>query len=255
MTRFLLFQLYGPLASWGETAVGEIRSTATHPTKSAIMGLLSAAKGIRSDEEELLGRMSAEYGVAVLEKGSNISLRDFHTAQTPMTSAEKTVGRYASRRHELMVTHPDKNLNTVISWRDYVSDGVYYVAIWEKNSTPPFTLDNLKESLIHPTFVLYLGRRSCPLALPLTPIIQDAEDPVGALCSAKFPKEHNVDKIGKKRRSYSIFFEGEWKSISGNPSHTEYRYDRLISRKRWQYGSRTERRIMVSKNEEGELCI
>ena len=48
----LLFRLYGPLASWGEIAVGESRHTAVYPSKSALLGLLAASLGIRRDEEE-----------------------------------------------------------------------------------------------------------------------------------------------------------------------------------------------------------
>jgi CRISPR system Cascade subunit CasD len=34
----LVFRLYGPMASWGEIAVGESRHTANYPGKSAIIG-------------------------------------------------------------------------------------------------------------------------------------------------------------------------------------------------------------------------
>ena len=51
MTDYLLMRLYGPLASWGEIAVGESRHSAMHPSKSALIGLLAAAVGVeRSDE-------------------------------------------------------------------------------------------------------------------------------------------------------------------------------------------------------------
>ena len=50
--EYLLFRLYGPLASWGEIAVGESRHTAAYPGKAALIGLLAAALGIRRDEEE-----------------------------------------------------------------------------------------------------------------------------------------------------------------------------------------------------------
>ena len=46
MAEFLLFQLYGPMASWGEAAAGEVRHTASWPTRSALTGLLGAALGI-----------------------------------------------------------------------------------------------------------------------------------------------------------------------------------------------------------------
>jgi CRISPR system Cascade subunit CasD len=52
MRDYLLFRLYGPLAAWGDIAVGEYRPSFAHPGKSAIIGLLAAALGIRRDKEE-----------------------------------------------------------------------------------------------------------------------------------------------------------------------------------------------------------
>lgn len=35
MNRYLIFQLQGPMASWGEIAVGEVRHTRALPGRSA----------------------------------------------------------------------------------------------------------------------------------------------------------------------------------------------------------------------------
>jgi CRISPR system Cascade subunit CasD len=53
MTDYLVFQLYGSLASWGEPAVGEMRHTNSIPGRSSILGLLAAALGIKRADEEL----------------------------------------------------------------------------------------------------------------------------------------------------------------------------------------------------------
>ena len=37
----LIFQLYGPLASWGAPAVGETRPSSDHPGRAALLGLLA----------------------------------------------------------------------------------------------------------------------------------------------------------------------------------------------------------------------
>jgi len=39
---FLVFQLQAPLASWGDTAVGEYRGSYEYPGESALLGLLAA---------------------------------------------------------------------------------------------------------------------------------------------------------------------------------------------------------------------
>ena len=103
MADFLVFQLYGALASWGDIAVGEYRPSQGQPSKSAVTGLLAAALGIaRADEayttrrQELLSdrlslntilsqrdyRTDAFYQIAVwpIDKDAPYSLEDFYYA-------------------------------------------------------------------------------------------------------------------------------------------------------------------------------
>ena len=61
MQEFLIFRLYGSMASWGDIAVGEFRPTFDHPSKSAVIGLIAAAMGIRRDEEERQRELAAGY--------------------------------------------------------------------------------------------------------------------------------------------------------------------------------------------------
>ncbi|WP_315850039.1 type I-E CRISPR-associated protein Cas5/CasD, partial [Salmonella enterica] len=72
--------------------------------------------------------------------------------------------RYYTRRDELTLA-PDE-VGTLISQREYRCDGYWHVAI---RATPdaPHSLSELREALLTPHFPLYLGRKSCPLALPL----------------------------------------------------------------------------------------
>ena len=44
---YLVFRLYGPMCSWGDIAVGEVRPSTVHPSKSAILGLIAAALGVK----------------------------------------------------------------------------------------------------------------------------------------------------------------------------------------------------------------
>ncbi len=49
MSQYLIFQLHGPMASWGVDAPGEVRHTHELPSRSALLGLLAAGVGIRRD--------------------------------------------------------------------------------------------------------------------------------------------------------------------------------------------------------------
>lgn len=236
MPDFLVFQLYGALASWGDIAVGEHRPSLGHPTKSAITGLLAAALGIdRSDDEKHL-QLSQQYGIAVCVRAPGELLRDYHTVQVPGGKRE-----YASRRDELML---DKlNLNTILSQRDYRTDALYQVAVWCREDSSPYTLNSLREALLEPHFTLYLGRKSCPVSLPLFPVVvsdcslKQAFDDFPLVKASKW-----TDQLGS-----SEFVSYYWESglspteLGDMQASMVYpRRDQVSSRKRWQFANRDE---------------
>lgn len=53
---FLVFQLQGPMAAWGDTAVGEFRPSLDAPGLSSLVGLLGAALGLRREDEPPMPR-------------------------------------------------------------------------------------------------------------------------------------------------------------------------------------------------------
>ena len=55
---FLVFQLQGPMAAWGDTAVGEFRPSLDAPGLSSLVGLLGAALGLRREDvgQQEMGR-------------------------------------------------------------------------------------------------------------------------------------------------------------------------------------------------------
>ena len=99
MTEYLLFRLYGPLASWGRVAVGGVRGSDAHPSKSAVLGLVAAALGLRRDDAAAQARLAAGYGFAVRVDAPGVLLRDYHTAQVPGRSALKR-RPHATRRDQ-----------------------------------------------------------------------------------------------------------------------------------------------------------
>ena len=81
MADYLVFRLYGPLASWGEIAVGESRHSAAYPSRSALIGLLGAALGIERDDEAGQQALAAGYRFGVKLHAAGHPLRDYHTVQ------------------------------------------------------------------------------------------------------------------------------------------------------------------------------
>jgi CRISPR system Cascade subunit CasD len=167
---FLVFQLYGPMASWGEVAVGEVRASALHPTRSALLGLLAAALGLRRSDRDGLSALAAELRFAVRMESAGVPLTDYHTAQLGVP-----------RRGRLDVTRADQlrdrrdQLQTLLSTRDYRCDGFWRVATWLLfPHSARWSLPALRAALEEPVFPLYLGRKSCPPSLPLAPRVVPA---------------------------------------------------------------------------------
>lgn len=139
----LLLRLAGPLQSWGSSSRFARRGTEVAPTKSGVIGLLAAAKGVRRTEPltELLG---LEFGVRIDQPGQ--ILRDFQTARSL-----------------------DGRESAPLTYRFYLADAVFLAGVSGEREL----LHGLAEALRRPRFPLYLGRRSCPPAGPISLGVHD----------------------------------------------------------------------------------
>lgn len=174
MRPYLIFTLTAALGSMGELAGHERRGTGLWPGRSAILGLLGAACGIRRDGDfSRLDELSM--AVAIFDEGR--ALRDYHTFQT----VPSAVVRSPNSRPEALRAAGLRS-NTAITLRDYRCGPLYGVALWSGHDLQP-----LCEALHRPVFTLYLGRKSCPLAAPLGAQVVEAETPEDALQRLKLP--------------------------------------------------------------------
>jgi len=236
MKDYLIFRLYGPMASWGDIAVGEVRTSHTHPSKSAILGLIAAALKISRDQESLHRQLQECYGVAVLVDNAGVPLSDYHTIQVPPSGTGRKRRIYSTRRDEI-VTLPREKLSTILSKRGYRTDALATAALWTRNS-PPFSLDELSKALLYPSYTLYLGRKSCPLSLPLEPQIVTAETLIEALTKTNFldlEELHNLTRTGR-----TVLYWEKGAETGMEPQQIFERHDVPISRKRWQFAVRKE---------------
>jgi CRISPR system Cascade subunit CasD len=141
----LLLRLAGPLQSWGTSSRFARRNTDRAPSKSGVIGLLAAAKGLRrTDSLEDLAHLRV--GVRIDQPGR--VERDFQTARTR-----------------------DGSTSMPLSYRFYLADAVFLAAVEGDRAL----LEGLANALLRPAFPLYLGRRSCPPAGPLLLGVRDGD--------------------------------------------------------------------------------
>lgn len=173
MREHLVFTLTAALGAMGELAGHERRGSWAWPGRSAVLGLCAAALGIRREGDfSALDRL----GLAVASFDTGEPLRDFHTA----VSIPSSVIRRPQSRAEALRVDAGRS-NATITLRDYRVGVLYGVALWGEG------LAELRVALQRPVFTLYLGRKSCPLAAPLCPVLIEAPDAATALIALRLP--------------------------------------------------------------------
>lgn len=234
MPAYLLFQLYGPMQSYGGVCPGEIRDSQDHPSKSAVLGLVAGALGIERDQEDSLAALAVGYWFAVRRDAQGSPLLDFHTAQTRPGKR----GRFTTRRHELQSgLKPGESPLTILSTRHYLQDAFFTACLRPVDDSPPHSLEGLRQALERPVFAPYLGRKSCPLALPMAPKVVEAASLIEAFAAYQ-PDQQMHKRLGAPWRSAARLF---WEGPDGpRPEHEVFRRDALLHRGRWHYRDRIE---------------
>ena len=135
--KTILLKFAGPMQSWGTDSHFETRHTDLYPSKSAAIGLIGAALGIRrvDDIKELV---DIKFAVRVDQEGG--LLKDYHIARKYKTSGD-IEGTYVTERY-------------------YLEDAVFVVAISHEDDN---FIEKIYEALKRPYFQMFLGRRSIPV--------------------------------------------------------------------------------------------
>jgi CRISPR system Cascade subunit CasD len=158
-TAYLALLLDGPLQSWGFASRFQRRATGLYPTKSGVIGLISAAMGLAkgSDEEhEMLLELSMLRMTAIAiprqpPASANglpiLRLEDYHT----VLGTRRASGQM--------------NTDAVVTRRQYLQDARFGVILAGERSD----LERAKACLEDPVWGVWLGRKSC---IPAEPILR-----------------------------------------------------------------------------------
>lgn len=213
MRPYLIFTLTAALGSMGAMAGHERRGSSLWPGRSAVLGLVAAASGIRRGGDfSPLGALSL--AVAIFDEGH--ALRDYHTYETIPTA----VVRSPNSRPEALAAAGQRS-NTSITLRDYRCGSLYGIALWSETADP---LEPLRDALLQPVFPLYLGRKACPLAAPTGARVVEAEAADAALQGLTLPpwRRHAVAE-----------------RLVRDADAGEIVHDVPVDRSRWHFSSRS----------------
>ncbi|MCG2777811.1 MAG: type I-E CRISPR-associated protein Cas5/CasD [Desulfobacterales bacterium] len=254
MKDYLLFRLHGALASWGDIAVGDIRPSYRYPSKSAVIGLLAAALGFKRNENEKQSELAKLlFSVRIDAMGDPIE--DYHTVQAPSEQAIKydRGNKCWTRLDEIEVikwrvvqSQSNAEAGAIQSRRTYYCDSVYTVALceneddkvnWQTFQKPKLQdIRDLIKFLRNPEFILYLGRKSCPLGLPLEPQIVTTNNCKNAFRQAKFKFVDDLESMLKQTTTIQYYSEEMLKSSQMKLT----RRDQPVNRTTWQFTERDE---------------
>lgn len=154
----LALLLDGPMQSWGHSSRFDRRTTALHPTRSGVLGLVAAAMGIdkhRSDEPAQIARLQplriTTIALGRRDRWGNplpmLRLEDYHTVTGIRRASGKT----------------DEGA-TVQTYRHYLLDARFGVLL----EGPSKLLEEIAAALRNPKWGVWFGRKSC---LPASPVL------------------------------------------------------------------------------------
>lgn len=195
MPHFLILRLDGPMQAWGTHTFEDFRPSSLFPTRSGLLGLLGACLGIDRRDHAGLEQLAASVEFTVRVDRS--ALRPEPDKPAPKVAVK--LPDYHTVIEARRANRPPKNRETIQSWREYLFDAAFTVAVGEKSGAS-VSLETIAHALRHPCFTPVLGRRACPIARPLLDC-----DPVDAADARTVLA--NMHPTGGM-----IYAEGEWVS-------------------------------------------
>jgi CRISPR system Cascade subunit CasD len=166
-TAFLALVLDGPLQSWGFASRFQRRTTGLHPTKSGVVGLISAAMGLAKGSSEEGDTLPGLVALRMCSIAVPRLRSDSEAAELPVRRLEDFHTVLDSRRAD-----GSMNKDAVITHRQYLLDARFGIILHGDRGLLGRTADALQD----PAWGVWLGRKSCIPATPLFVKLADSRD-------------------------------------------------------------------------------
>ena len=158
--KYLRFTLAAPLQSWGEAAPWDYKETEAIPTKSAIVGMISAAFGYRYGDPNIQ-KLADSIQVAIRVDRPGSVMEDYQVVKSNKDYLVNAGGK---------MRVPDTS-RTIISHKQYLQDARFVVFLQGNEKT----LGAVYNALRKPVFLTYLGKRCCATSEPVLPAWVEAD--------------------------------------------------------------------------------
>ncbi|GAJ26884.1 CRISPR-associated protein [Liquorilactobacillus sucicola DSM 21376 = JCM 15457] len=217
--KTLTIKLNAPLQSFGNEATFARRTTWKYPSKSAVIGMLSAAMGYRRNDSRIADLNTLKFAVRIDQPGQTMT--DYQTVEWKLSTRK-------------------------ITYRDYLQDAIFVVAIGSEDDQ---LIDTLRTALRHPKFQLFFGRRANAPAGPLQLHLINHQNPVQVLKDFKWQASKWFRKKTKKE-SVSLEMIADAELLPDSKVRPELVKDRVISldQQYRQIGFRAVSRTQVQLN-------
>lgn len=180
----LILRLEGPLMSFGDVAIDEIRPTRRLPGRSMLTGLLANALGYAHRDVSALDRLQERLRFAARLDREGHGLEDYQTAEIGKKDPIwVTVGDYSERGGGTWQpeARTGRLIQTVERHRHYRADAAVTVALTLVPGEESPNLAVLEAALRRPERPLFIGRKGCPPSLPILDRVVAAASLVAAL--------------------------------------------------------------------------
>ena len=143
----LFLRLEAPMMAFGSSVSWDYKDTLSFPTKSAIVGLLSAALGYPKNDRRII-EFSNKINISVRTDRRGSKFNDFQII----------TGTFQNAKGKIL------NEKIKTSTRTYVADASFLVAITGDETV----LLECKKALDNPKWIPFIGRKCCIQSIPLT---------------------------------------------------------------------------------------
>lgn len=183
----LAFVLDAPLQSWGTESRFQRRGTALHPSKSAVLGMIAAAIGMDKyapdAEVEQAPLTALTFACAALPRAQQTRRGPRTLRFRQLTDYHTVGGGYDKEVEPFRIPHSAERgiFGTMVTHRTYLTDARFLILLQGDVAL----LEQISRKLRDPVWGLWLGRKSCPPALPVHPALAPVRD--AAIAAALSP--------------------------------------------------------------------